>query len=312
MNRRRLLTVAGGAFLASKGLRLIGDACPPGLPDIRSVPPDLITPAVTAGPPHPGRTVRQVLPNFAATAVHHNLYLPADWEVKRKYPVLVEYPGNGPYTSPCGDFSSGEVDGCNLGYGISGGRGFIWVSLPFIATSGQQNQLWWWGDVQATIDYCRGAVSWVCDKFGGDRESVILCGFSRGAIACNFIGLHDDLIADMWLAFVASSHYDGVEKWDWEESDRISARKRLARLKGRASFIAQELSTENIQDYIRSSGVEDPFTFQTIHFRNHTDAWVLRDIPERRALRLWIEDVLHRKPGIHAKSGYLDRPNRSA
>jgi hypothetical protein len=301
MNRRQLLKAAGGVFLAAKSIPLIGDACPPGLPDVRSVPADLITPAVTIGSPRPGQRVRQTLPKFAATAVHHNLYLPTDWQVNRRYPVLVEYPGNGPYTSPCGDFSSGDVDGCNLGYGISAGRSFIWVALPCIAASGQQNQLWWWGDVQATIDYCREAVALVCAQFGGDRESVILCGFSRGAIACNFIGLHDDVIADMWLGFVASSHYDGVEKWDWAGSDRASAQTRLARLKGRASFISQELSTQNIQDYLRSSGVDDPFTFQTIHFRNHTDAWVLRDVPERRTLRLWIEDILRRRPGIHAK-----------
>jgi hypothetical protein len=105
------------------------------------------------------------------------------------------------------------------------------------------------------------------------------------------------VIGDVWLGFVASSHYDGVEKWDWSGSDRASAQERLTRLKGRASFIAQELSTQNIQDYLRSSGADDPFTFQTIHFHNHTDAWVLRDIPERRALRLWVDNLLHRRLG---------------
>jgi hypothetical protein len=303
MNRRQLLTAVGSVFCGAKAIRLVGDACPPEQPDIRSVPADLVTPAVTVGAPHPGRIVRQTLPKFVGTAVHHNLYLPRDWQVNRKYPVLVEYPGNGPYTSPCGDFSSGDVDGCNLGYGISAGLSFLWITLPFIAISGQQNQLWWWGDVQSTVKYCREAVAAVCDQFGGDREAVILCGFSRGAIACNFIGLHDDAIANMWLGFVASSHYDGAEKWDWAGSDRASAKERLTRLRGRASFIAQELSTQNIQDYLRSTGADDPFTFQTIHFRNHTDAWVLRDIPERRALRLWIDDTLRRRQGFTAQPG---------
>jgi predicted esterase len=295
MNRRQLLTAGGGVLLRAKGLRLLGDVCSPAWPDIRSVPADLITPAVSIGSPGPGQRVRQVLPKYAATAVRHNIYLPTDWRPNTKYPVLVEYPGNGPYTSPCGDFSSGDVDGCNLGYGISGGQGFIWVGLPFIADSGQQNQLWWWGDVQATIEYCREAVALVCEQFGGDAEAVILCGFSRGAIACNFIGLHDDVIGAVWLGFIASSHYDGVKRWDWAGSDRASAQKRLTRLKGRASFIAQELSTQNIQDYLRTSGADDPFTFQTIHFHNHTDAWVLRDIPERRALRLWVDNLLNRR-----------------
>ncbi len=308
MNRREFLTGTGGLFAAVSRTTLLGDTCPPGVPDIRSVPPDLITPQTTGASPRPGKRVRQVLPKYAATAVHHNLYLPTDWQSEKKYPVLVEYPGNGPYTSPCGDFSSGDVDGCNLGYGISAGGGFLWLALPCVDSTGQQNQLWWWGDVKATIDYCREAVDSVCAEYGGDSASVILCGFSRGAIACNFIGLHDDKIAGMWLGFIASSHYDGVEKWDYAESDRISAQERLARLRGRASFIAQEMSTQNIEDYLRSSGADDPFTFQTIHFRNHSDAWVLRDIPERRALRFWVQEVLRNRPGVQKQRSGAVRP----
>ena len=302
MDRRQFLTIVGGG-IAANGLSLRDLSSPLALSDIRSVPMDLRPPAVENGPPSPGRRVRQVLAAYADTAVHHILYLPTDWQPHGKYPVLVEYPGNGPYTSPYGDFSSGDVDGCNLGYGISAGQRFIWITLPFIDPSGQRNQLWWWGDVQTTLEYCRKAVIQVCEQFGGDNASVILCGFSRGAIACNFIGLHDDAISDIWMAFIACSHYDGVRLWDWAGSDRAAAEKRLARLKGRASFIAQEISTEDIQDYIRSSGVDDRFTFQTIHFRNHTDAWVLRDIPERRALRAWIEEVLLKRPGVHTIRG---------
>jgi hypothetical protein len=38
--------------------------------------------------------------------------------------------------------------------------------------------------------------------------------------------------------------------------------------------------------------VQAPFTFQAIRFRNHSDQWVLRDIPERQALRDWVRAVL--------------------
>lgn len=282
--------------MLARGLPLPGESCRSDLPDIRSVKTDLAVPPIQDGLPSSGKRVRQALAKFRGSSVHHMLYLPIDWQAGGNYPVIVEYPGNGPYTSPCGDFSSGDVDGCRLGYGISAGRRFIWVTLPFIDSSGQHNQLWWWGDVQATIDYCLEAVKLVCDQFGGDKKSVILCGFSRGAIACNFIGLHNDVISDLWLGFVASSHYDGVGRWDWNGSDRDSAKKRLARLRGRASFIAQEVSTGDVEDYIRASDAVDPFTFQTLHFRNHTDAWVLHDIPERAALRAWIDELLLRRP----------------
>ena len=64
MNPRQLLTAAGGVLLAAKGMPLIGDACPPYLPDIRSVPVDLTTPPVTIGSPHPGQTEGQTLPKL--------------------------------------------------------------------------------------------------------------------------------------------------------------------------------------------------------------------------------------------------------
>jgi hypothetical protein len=46
---------------------------------------------------------------------------------------------------------------------------------------------------------------------------VFIAGFSRGAIACNFIGLRDDEIASLWCGFVVHSHYEGVR--DWPGSD---------------------------------------------------------------------------------------------
>jgi len=44
--------------------------------------------------------------------------------------VIVEYAGNGNYANKYGDVSSGEVEGSKLGYGISGGTGFIWICMP--------------------------------------------------------------------------------------------------------------------------------------------------------------------------------------
>jgi hypothetical protein len=34
------------------------------------------------------------------------------------------------------------------------------------------------------------------------------------------------------------------------------------------------------------------FTFVPVPFRNHSDAWVLRDVPERRRLRAWLDAAL--------------------
>ena len=263
------------------------------LPDLSSVKPDLEVVSTTTGDPAPGKRVRQTDPEFAGTDVHHTLYLPTDWKPGRRYPVIVEYAGNGNYANKYGDVSTGEVEGSKLGYGISGGKGFIWICMPYVNTLEKRNQLIWWGDVEATVRYARNTVRRVCDQYGGDRAAVILSGFSRGAIGCNFLGLHNDEIAGLWLAFIPYSHYDGViSTWPYPGADRASALERLRRLAGRPVFVCQEGSIESTKLYIESIGVQASFTFQRIGFRNHNDAWALRDIPERRAVRRWLEQLL--------------------
>lgn len=268
-------------------------------PDIHLLTADLIVPPVIAGNAGPGRRVKQTLPSYLDTEVHHLLYLPTNWVKESIYPVIVEYPGNGPYQNDYGDLSTGKVDGCNLGFGISGGEDFIWISLPFISLDGQRNQDQWWGDVEATKRYCLETVKSVCNNFGGDTSAVILSGFSRGAIAVNYIGLYDDEIASQWLAFIAHSHYDGVKKWGYHNDDPAAAIARMRRLGGRPQFISHEdHGITETRDFIDQSGIKGDFTFVDLPYRNHTSAWVLRNIPEREVIRNWLADVLLRR-GSH-------------
>lgn len=273
-------------------------------PDISTVTPDLTVPAMTPGKPEAGKRVRQVHPNYAATDAHHALYLPKDWKPDRKFPVIVEYAGNGPYSNKFGDISTGRVEGSNLGYGMSGGAGFIWVCLPYLNNAGDANVTQWWGDRPTfnpapTINYCRKTVPWICEKFGGDPERIFLVGFSRGAIACNFIGLHNDHIAKFWRAFVPYSHYDGARTgWPYPGADRTSAILRLRRLKGRPQFICHEGDSKTTgyiamtRKFIESTGVKAPLTYMPTGFRNHNDAWILRPCPARAELRKWLKEHL--------------------
>ncbi|QEF98346.1 hypothetical protein Mal15_23980 [Stieleria maiorica] len=242
---------------------------------------DLQTPTVTGGEPAAGKRVRQVLPAYRGSDVYHLLYLPSDWQPGQKYPVIVEYAGNKYQTSP------GTVEGSNLGYGISGGKGAIWVCMPYVDSKEQRNQTRWWGDVDATVAYCKETVALVCDRFGGDAENVFIAGFSRGAIAGNFIGLYDDQIASLWRGFICHSHYDGVKQWAYAGSDRLSAAKRLSRLGDRAQFISHEKSVDPTRDYLADVMPQGNFTFQVLAGWDHTDTWVLYDIPERTTLREW-------------------------
>jgi|TARA_B100000959_G_scaffold280609_1_gene342758 hypothetical protein len=269
-----------------------------GAPDISSVKPDLILPPLTEGAPTPGKRVKQTHPDWKDTEVYHVIYLPKDWRPKKRYPVIVEYAGNGPYKNKFGDISTGRPEGSKMGYGISGGSGFVWVCIPYLNNAGKKNVTQWWGnrpkyDPKPTLDYCKKAVPWVCKNYGGESKSVTLCGFSRGAIACNFLGLYDDDISRLWRAFIPYSHYDGVRRWAHPGSDSKSAKRRLHRLDGRPQFICHEgTDVSGTQKFLDSTGIEGKFTFQATGFRNHNDAWLLRPSPARDTLRAWLGKVL--------------------
>ena len=260
----------------------------------QKITPDLIVPAITEGPPAAGQRVRQTTAGWETTQVHHLLYLPPDWQPNAKLPVLIEYAGNGPFKNALGDSSDGTVESCLLGYGISAGKDFIWACLPFIenANGTQRNALKWWGDLQESKNYTLKTVADVCHRFGGDPDRVILCGFSRGSIACNFIGLHDDEIAKLWCGFICHSHYDGVRAWPYDGADQVSATNRLRRLGNRPQWISHENTTSATEAWLKSTTIQGNWTFTSMPFPNHTAAWVLRDLPERRKLREWVKQSL--------------------
>jgi hypothetical protein len=265
------------------------------LPDLAGSRRDLVVPKVTSAAPAPGIRSIQTTAGWEGTQVHHTIYLPVDWTAGGKFPVIVEYAGNGNYKNAFGDVSDGSVEGCRLGYGISGGRGFICLCLPYVEVKDgeKKNAVLWWGDVEESKRYCMATVHDVCARSGGDERAVILCGFSRGAIGCNFIGLNDDKIASLWRAFICHSHYDGViEKWPYAGADRASALVRLRRLGNRPQFISQEGSTAATEEWLRSTGIAGRWTFEPFPFRNHSAEWTLCDLPIRRKVRAWLHDVL--------------------
>ena len=272
--------------------------CLAAIPDISTVPADLVLPKLASGNPAAGKRVKQAHPDWKQTKVYHLLYLPKDWQPGKRYPVIVEYAGNGPYQNRFGDLSTGHPEGSKMGYGITAGRGFIWVCIPYLNSAGTRNVTQWWGDKpthdpQQTLSYCKKVVPWICQHYGGDPKRVVLCGFSRGAIACNYLGLYDDEIARLWRAFIPYSHYDGVHRWGYPGSDNASALKRLQRLGARPQFICHEgTGVSATRHYLKETGVAGDFTIRATGFRNHNDAWLLRPSPARKALRAWLETVL--------------------
>jgi acetyl esterase/lipase len=283
--------VQGGMILTFL-VRSIGGA---ELPNLNALTPDLVVPNVVMEEVAAGRRVEATTTGWEGTDVRHTLYLPRNWRPDLNFPVIVEFAGNGGYRNNLGDTSDGTVEGCVLGYGLSGGEDFIWVCLPFVdvaADGTKHNCSTWWGDLAETKRFSVATVREVCKKYGGDVTKVVICGFSRGAIACNYIGLHDDEIAGLWCSFFCHSHYDGVRAWQYVDSDAASALKRLQRLHGREQWISHEVSVRDTSEYLEKTGVHAPFTFVPIPFANHSAAWVLRDIPERRQARQWLSNAI--------------------
>ncbi len=266
-------------------------------PDIGTITPDLVIPPVTSEVPAAGKRVFYRMPGDPESVPEMVLYLPSDWSPEKRYPVLVEYAGNGNYKNGFGDVSTGRPEGSQLGYGLSGGVGYLWVCLPFLNDPGDELAVTWWGDpprhqADSTVAFAKRAVPEICRLFSGDPKRVILCGFSRGALACNAIGLFDDEVATLWRGFFCYSHYDGVrEQWPYAGANRKSARLRLLRLGGRPQFICQENSVDATKQYLQDTGVAGDFTFHVTGFRNHNDGWTLRPSPAREAARAWLQRV---------------------
>lgn len=268
----------------------------------------LVVPPISNGPPDAGKRVKVRASEYRGTDVFHTLYLPADWKSDGPaVPIIFEYTGN--YFPQSG--STGEPEDGALGYCLSGGK-YIWVSLPYISSDGTDNAVTWWGDAQATINYAKVNVPKIVTEFGADPEAVFLCGFSRGAIGVNYLGLYDDEVATLWSAFISHDHFDGVRSWGkttWGsplKEYRAAAAERLKRIGNRPYLVSQNGAGYGSEEFIRSVLTNvDNFTFHTIsageifgRFPNefvkaaHTDRWALQPSAYRTAAWSWMNSVI--------------------
>lgn len=259
-------------------------------------PTVLAVPRMTDESPAAGKFVRQIAAEYQGTGVYHALYLPSDWQPGRLYPVIVEYAGN-----QSGLVCTGRVEDCRMGHGMSGGKGYLWIVLPYVNETEKKNQLTWWGDAAATRTYCRTNLKRICQQYGGDPSAVFLTGFSRGAIAGGYIGLGDEATSDLWLAFLPFSHHDAGS------FTREGGRERLARIRGRASFLTYGSHDGGRANTLLGGKILAelgfPVMVREIPDTAHTDRWIAVDSPIRREMRSWMADVLARRPGTQAIRG---------
>jgi hypothetical protein len=274
-----LTRAAPGAALEVRTLAASGEA------PAWSPPPDrLEVPEVADAPPAAGRRVRHRLADHAQPGFYAILHLPEDWKPGATHPLIVEFPGNIFFTPEC--YSTGRPEQCVIGYGITKGRGTICLSLPFVDPEAGSIAEHGWGDADATADYAVRMVENVCANYGGDRRNVLLTGFSRGAIACGYIGLRHDRIARLWKGFHACQHYDGD---GWNGATMEGALERARRFAGRAIF-----HTDNSERFFEPvmSATKARVTYVQSGLGAHACAMFLDDRPSTQRLRRWWADLV--------------------
>ncbi|MBL9156513.1 MAG: hypothetical protein JNJ70_03520 [Verrucomicrobiales bacterium] len=239
----------------------------------------LEVPPVEDAAPAPGKRVRFRLPGEEGKAVYSILHLPEDWKAGGTYPVIAEYPGNIFFIPGC--YSTGLPDQCVIGYGMTKGRGSICVGLPFIDPATGTIAEHGWGDPDATADHAVRMMEEVCAKFGGDRANLVLTGFSRGALACGYIGLRNDRIAALWKGFHACQHYDGD---GWNGATMEGALERAKRFRGRAVF-----QTDNSPAAFQAvmDAMKTEVTWANSRLGAHATAMFLDERDSTKQLREW-------------------------
>jgi hypothetical protein len=241
-------------------------------------------PAVSDGDPAPGRRVRYRLAGDPAGGPYAVLQLPEEWRPGVALPLIVEYPGNIFFVPGC--YSTGLPDQCVIGVGITRGRGAICLALPFVDRAAGVIAEGGWGVPDDTASYAVAMVEQVCREFGADRANIVLTGFSRGALACGFIGLRDDRIAALWKGFHACQHYDGD---GWNGATEAGALVRARRFRGRAVF---QTDNSRVKFQAVMDAMRVPVTWADSGLGAHATAMFLDDRPSTEQLRRWFRELV--------------------
>jgi hypothetical protein len=278
----------------------------------------LTVPVARDEAPAAGRRAKVTPPEYAGTEVFYTLYLPENYTPGGNYPVITEYTGN--QWKPGN--STGRVADANLGYAPAKALNSIWVVFPYV--SGTNSVTTWWGSEEETVEYCLKNLRRICRTYGGNPAEIFICGFSRGAIAVNYLGLYNDSIADVWLGFFSHDHYDGFREWKntrWGsplDSYRTQAGVRIQRMAGRSVLISQKDEIATLEEYIRGAGYAACGNFSFVQpdinriipgipsadvSSPHTDKWMLYPSDYAEKGFRWFAEVRQNKPGTFSVSG---------
>ncbi|EMI17034.1 putative secreted protein [Rhodopirellula maiorica SM1] len=269
-----------GATIRVKGLKASGSA-----PDWVMREGRIEVPNVENGQASAGRRVRYKLSDDKDSGIYCALHLPESWMQGKLYPVIVEFPGNIYFTENC--YSTGLPDQGAIGFGMGKHVESIWVTMPFVEYAKDKVVTDGWGNADDTADYTIRVVNEIIGKFGGDRERLVITGFSRGAIACGYIGRRNDSIASLWRGFHACQHYDGD---GWKGATLVSAKARAGRI-GQRPIFHTDNDSEDLKVMLAEVGAD--VTYASSGLGAHATAMFLDERPSTLKLQEWYAALVH-------------------
>jgi len=244
----------------------------------------LVPPLTTEGAPQAGKRVRVYLKAYPKA--YYVLFLPYNFTNKgrKKWPVIIESPGN-EYEG-----LQGLPDDIFLGFGLTRGLNYIWVSVPFIDEEGQVLSMYWGKNPLSTVQLWQEVLEDLSRRFTIDHKKMVLAGFSRGAVSTSYIGNYTDAIRTKWVAYFACAHFDGCC-----QTLLGSAEERIARIQGRKVCICvgtnDSAKTCSIHAYERLMRQGCPATYIEIPGVDHRPDWILGESESAEKAREWLEAV---------------------
>lgn len=292
------------------GVRCVEASYPTNHIDLFTEAKDRTRVGTVVGTPSADKRVWMTLAGYEETPTRHTLYLPKNWVAAKKYPVFVEYLGNG------GTVTTNPTH-ATMGQTICNRMDFITLALPFVAANKMEDSNFQdangWGDLPMTVAYAKAAIRDVCENWGGDATKLILMGHSRGAIACNYVGLYDDEIAGMWRGMIPVSHYGAwyhgskghLVTWNIPEGVDVANMQRLGRT---PQLIMEEYhDTSDSPNWIRNRSAASIDALHTTHGITTMDV----AIPQMKLVPGYIKesvDFIHLNGAPNRRISYLPLP----
>jgi len=265
--------------------------------------------------PIPGHRVWQHLNAYSAyDSIRHTVYLPTDYDTTKRWPLVVELPGNLNNAAE----GAGETGLPIIGYGITKGQGAIWANMPFMAATEDSVKYGVWENGSyldyptATLKYAYRLLDTLKKSYKIDTTRMLLCGFSRGGEGVSVVGLAEyDTLYKQFSALWYCSGTDGQSLYTVVNYNNRNKRMRnvtntpVMITWGDQDDSASEIKTFWCTDSILTHTFRSPTTMCQIAGYAHDNTWLL-DTSKSVIPRKWLADVFNKTSGValNTTAGY--------